>query len=112
VSGQISATQVIERYVGDALAAHDRRMADLERRVAEKDRRIAELELRVAELAEGSQVGRWLTPAAAADYLGCSKRALYMRVNRGQVPEQAVKRQGRRMLFDRAALDRFLEAQR
>jgi excisionase family DNA binding protein len=109
VSGHISVLQAIERCVGDALAPYDRRMADSEREIAGLKREIAGLKRQVAE---GSQVGRWLTAEAAADHLGCSRRALYARVDRGQVPEHAVRRQGRRMLFDRAALDRFVEDQR
>lgn len=51
---------------------------------------------------------RWLTPREAGEYLGCSERAVYARIRRGRIPEDAVKRSGRSMVLDRFVLDRNL----
>jgi excisionase family DNA binding protein len=53
---------------------------------------------------------RWLTTAEAGAYLGCSGRAVLMRIRRGRIPAGAVRHQGRSVLIDRHALDRELEA--
>jgi len=53
---------------------------------------------------------RWLTTAEAGAYLGCSERAVHQRLRRGRIPAEAVRHQGRRLLFDRRVLDRTVEA--
>jgi hypothetical protein len=52
---------------------------------------------------------RWLTAKEAGAYLGCSPRAIYMRKERKQLPESAIKKTGGRLMFDRLALDHALE---
>jgi excisionase family DNA binding protein len=52
---------------------------------------------------------RWLTTTEAGAYLGCSGRAVLMRIRRGRIPPDAVRHQGRSVLIDRHALDRELE---
>jgi excisionase family DNA binding protein len=52
---------------------------------------------------------RWLTAAEAGTYLGCSQRAIYMRIKRGRISETAVRHSGRSVQIDRVALDRALE---
>lgn len=48
----------------------------------------------------------WLTPDQAVEYLGLpSRKALYQRVRRGQIP---VCRFGRNLRFNRAELDKAL----
>lgn len=54
---------------------------------------------------------RWLTSQEVADYLGCSRRAVYERRRRGRFPSGAIKHAGRALLFDRLAVDRMLERQ-
>jgi excisionase family DNA binding protein len=46
--------------------------------------------------------GPWLTPRAAASYVGLTLRALYMAVRKGQIP---VHRLGRRLRFSQSELD-------
>ena len=60
----------------------------------------------------GEPQKRWLTAAEAADYLGTTSRAVYMRITRGRIPAGTVHHVGRSLLIDRLALDRMLEAQR
>ena len=51
-------------------------------------------------------LSRWLPADAAAAYLGFSSRkALYQAVRRGQIPGHRI---GRRLRFDPAELDRWL----
>jgi excisionase family DNA binding protein len=52
---------------------------------------------------------RWLSIKECAEHLGCSERAVYMRVRRGRIPAAAIRHQGRSVLVDRLALDRALE---
>jgi excisionase family DNA binding protein len=54
-----------------------------------------------------SNAPRFLTVHAAAAYLSLSRRALYHRVERGSIP---FLRRGRRLWFDRKALDRWMAA--
>jgi excisionase family DNA binding protein len=51
---------------------------------------------------------RWLSVAAAADYLGMSEKAIRRRVERGTI---AYTRHGSRILIDRRALDEELAKQ-
>jgi hypothetical protein len=53
---------------------------------------------------------RWLNTKDAAAYVGCTERALHQRVRRGRIPSGAIRHAGRRLLFDRLALDRVLES--
>jgi excisionase family DNA binding protein len=55
---------------------------------------------------------RWLSAREAGMYLGCSERAVHQRIRRGRIPTEALRHQGRRLLLDRVALDRALEAER
>lgn len=50
---------------------------------------------------------RWLDYAGLAAYLGVTPAALRVRVMRGELPTT---RLGRRVYFDRAAIDRLLES--
>jgi excisionase family DNA binding protein len=57
--------------------------------------------------AGGRLTGTWLTPAQATRYLALpSRRALYQAVRRGHLPVHRLGK--RRMLFNRAELDRVL----
>jgi excisionase family DNA binding protein len=51
---------------------------------------------------------RWLSVAAAADYLGLSEKAIRRRIERGSI---TYTRHGSRILVDRRALDRELARQ-
>jgi excisionase family DNA binding protein len=65
---------------------------------------------RVAQaLAERQTAKRWLSVPEAGDYLGCSPKAVYARIDRGRIPESAVRRMGRTVTIDRLALDRTLD---
>jgi excisionase family DNA binding protein len=68
----------------------------------------AEVELALAER-EREPAKRWLTAREAGAYLGCSERAVYQRIRRRRIPAEALRHQGRRLLFDRLALDSALE---
>lgn len=69
-------------------------------------REVGELRARVDELEQARQAPkRWLTPAEAGEYLGCSTRAVYERKRKGRIPADAVKHSGRTVYIDRAALD-------
>jgi excisionase family DNA binding protein len=57
-------------------------------------------------LAEHREQRRWLTVDEAAAHLGTTANAIRHRVAAGRLP---VRRQGRRLLFDRRELDRLLE---
>ena len=52
---------------------------------------------------------RWLSTREAAAYLGCSQRAVYLRVRRGRIPARAVRYSGRTLQIDRLALDRHTD---
>jgi len=53
--------------------------------------------------------GSWLTAQQAAEYLGLpSVRALYKRIERASVPQDAVRRWGRQFRFKREALDALM----
>jgi excisionase family DNA binding protein len=69
------------------------------------------VEERVAEaLARRSAAPkRWLSVPEAGDYLGCSPKAVYARIDRGRIPVDAVRRMGRTVTIDRLALDRTLD---
>jgi excisionase family DNA binding protein len=51
--------------------------------------------------------GPWLSPRAAAGYLGLTLRALYQAVRRGQLPAH---RLGRRLRFSQPELDETLSS--
>ena len=51
---------------------------------------------------------RWLSVAEAGEYLGCSAKAVYARIDRRRIPSEAVRRIGRTVTIDRFALDRSL----
>jgi excisionase family DNA binding protein len=65
--------------------------------------------IQAALAAQRTEPKRWLTTAEAGAYLGCSGRAVLMRIRRGRIPAGAVRHQGRSVLIDRHALDRELE---
>lgn len=69
------------------------------------------IDQRVAEALEDARpsVKRWLSVSETAEYLGCTTKAVYARIDRGRIPEGAVKRQGRTVTIDRLALDRALD---
>jgi excisionase family DNA binding protein len=69
----------------------------------------AEVAAALAEREEPAK--RWLTAREAGAYLGCSERAVHQRIRRGRIPAEALRHQGRRLLVDRLALDRALEAE-
>jgi excisionase family DNA binding protein len=75
----------------------------------EEIRALVRAEVESALAAQRTEPKRWLTAAEAGAYLGCSPRAVYMRIKRGRVPAGAVRHHGRRVLVDREALDRQLE---
>lgn len=50
---------------------------------------------------------RWLTADEAAAYIGLSRKALYERVRRGQIPAH---RLGRALRFKASEIDQVLEA--
>jgi excisionase family DNA binding protein len=52
---------------------------------------------------------RWLSVNEAGEYLGCSAKAVYARIDRGRIPATAVRRMGRTVAIDRHALDTTLE---
>jgi excisionase family DNA binding protein len=52
---------------------------------------------------------RWLSVPEAGEYLGCSRKAVYARIERGRIPDNAVRRMGRTVTIDRHALDRTLD---
>jgi len=64
-------------------------------------REIVKEELERAQLAQ-----RWLPVGQAAEKLGMSDRAVYMRVRRGQLP---AKKMGRRLFIDMAAVEHQLD---
>jgi excisionase family DNA binding protein len=65
----------------------------------------------VLDLREREPAKRWLTARESGQYLGCSERAVYQRIRTGRIPADAVRHQGRRVLLDRLALDRAVEAE-
>jgi excisionase family DNA binding protein len=58
---------------------------------------------------EGTTPKRWLSVPEAGEYLGCSSKAVYARIDRGRIPGSAVRRMGRTVTIDRLALDRTLD---
>ena len=66
-------------------------------------------EVAAALAAREPEPKRWLSVKECAEHLGCSERAVRMRIRRGRVPSEAIRHQGRSVLVDRLALDRALE---
>jgi excisionase family DNA binding protein len=67
---------------------------------------------RVAAALEAVQANgskRWLSVRQAGEFLGCSERAVYRRIETGRIPAETVRHSGRRVYIDRKALDRALE---
>ncbi len=60
--------------------------------------------VRIGEKTQGT-TARYLDISAASAYTSLSERALYHRVSRREIP---FIKQGRRILFDRVALDRWM----
>jgi excisionase family DNA binding protein len=79
--------------------------------LAELAAEVTDLRARVDELERNGRgaAKRWLTVSETGDYLGCSPKAVYARIERGRIPSDAVRRSGRTVLIDRLAVDRILD---
>jgi excisionase family DNA binding protein len=74
----------------------DTEMDALENRIAE----------RILERLQEAVSSSWINIDQAADYLAWTKKRLYNLVSQGEIPHR---KQGGRLLFNRAELDRWLD---
>jgi excisionase family DNA binding protein len=71
------------------------------------DELLDEIADRVAGLLGERESSRWLGVREAAEHLGCSRHRVYTLVSEQRIPHQ---HEGRRVVFDKAELDRWVRA--
>jgi hypothetical protein len=86
-------------------------LASLASEALEELRALVRAEIECALAARDQEPDRrWLSVREAGTYLGCSERAVHMRIRRGRIPPEAVHHSGRRLILDRFVLDHTLES--